>query len=446
VEYLNEIKEFAISGKVISKTTKLPQKDISVSLSEPQHKELNTANKTDDKGRFVFSLPEVEGKHDFYIQAGSKDSLPSEIWIVSIAQKSIIDTIAQYSKPNSTSSENNYSDIEYLPEIRGITISGKAIDQAASLPKKDILVSLSEPQHGEYFSVYHTNDNGRFIFSLPDMHGKHDFFIQAESPSEILVDEEFCNRPVILPYIAFKLNKDEKEVVKEMVINEQLNERFMTNEDTLANAPYPKPVPVVFYGSKKKIYYTDKYIELPDIEEFIVEIIQEAIIINDKNKRSFISMKREDFGQYQPLILMDNIQVSNDERLLKTPLNRIVRVEVINKDYVVGEMKYDGIMSFYSRNKNVAGLDLNKNSMFFTYELFSDTEPGYDYIKRPADSRIPDIRNLLYWDPDLKLSHENKTTISFFTPDCKGDYIVFIRSKNNSDNCEVYGKCYFSVK
>ncbi len=99
-------------------------------------------------------------------------------------------------KPESTSPESNLSNIEYLPEIKGITISGEVIDKSTKLPQKDVFVSLSETQNGEYFSVYKTNERGRFVFSLPDMQGQHDFFIQAEMPSEIKIDNGFCNKPL----------------------------------------------------------------------------------------------------------------------------------------------------------------------------------------------------------------------------------------------------------
>ncbi len=67
-------------------------------------------------------------------------------------------------------------------------------------------------------------------------------------------------------------------------------------------------------------------------------------------------------------------------------------------------------------------------------------------VKGSSNSRIPDRRNLLYWNPDVQLSADKNTTISFYTSDNRGDYIVFIRGKNNNDNHEIYGRCYFSVK
>lgn len=384
-------------------------------------------------------------KAEVEIQINDMKLIDFHRYCISVVKVGAIDTTIKSYEPGSTSPAKNLPFIEYLPEIRGITISGKIIDNSTKLPAKDGIVSLSETLYGEHFAVNRTNDRGRFVFSLPDMQGQHDFFIQVETPSEILIDHDFCSQPVKLPYFAFSLNKNETDFVKEMVINQQLSERYLSDKDTLTDSQHTKTEPLVFYGSRKSVYYTDKYIELPNIEEFVFEIIMEAITVNEKGKASFISMRRPDFKYYMPLILMDNIQVNNDERLLKTPLNRIERVEAINMDYIVGGKVYNGIMSFYSRNKDLAGLELNRNSMFFTYELYSDTDPGYNLYNRPSDSRVPDRRNLLYWNPDIVLSFDEKTIISFFTSDCTGDYVVYIRGKNSLDDCEIYGKCYFSV-
>jgi hypothetical protein len=367
-------------------------------------------------------------------------------YYVSVAKVGAIDTTVQSYKPESTSQENTLSYIEYLPEIRGITISGEVVDKSTKLSQRNVFISLSEAKHGEYFSVYQTNEKGRFVFSLPDMHGQYDFFIQTTLPSEIKIDNSFCDKPVKLPYVAFNLNKDETDFVKEMVINQQLSEKFLSNKDTLADLQHAKAEPLAFYGSKKVVYYTEKYIELPNIEEFINEIIMEATIIKEKGKISLLSMKRADLSNCPPLIFMDNVQVSNDDLLLKTSLSRIERVEVINMDYVVAGMKYFGIISIYSKNKDFAGLDLNKNSTFFTCELFSDANYGYDYSKRSNNSRIPDRRNLLYWNPDIQLSADKKSTIPFYTSDSRGKYVIYIRGKNSKDDSEIYGKCYFSVK
>lgn len=415
--------------------------------------ELNLVQKTQIKGvRCTMGKNEYKQREKTEVEVQLNDKRFYDIgrYYISVARVGAIDTAVNLCKPESIPEESDLTYIEYLPEIRGITISGKIIDKSTKLPQKDIYVSLSEPKHGEYFSIYKTNDHGRFVFSLPYMQGPHDFFIQSEYsdilPSEILIDNGFCNKPVKLPYVAFKLNKEEIHFIKDLAIDLQISERFLLNRDTLSDSQLAKTEPLAFYGSKREVYFTEKYIELPNIEEFITEIIHEAIIINEKGKTSLISMKRTTLSSCPPLIFLDNVHVNNDDQLLKIPLNRIEKVDVINQDYVVAGMRYYGIISIYSKNKNFAGLDLNKNSVFFTYDLFSDRNTGYDYNVRSNDSRIPDRRNLLYWNPDIQLSADKKTTISFYTSDSKGDYIVYIRGKNSKDKNDIYGKCYFTVK
>jgi len=112
---------------------------------------------------------------------------------------------------------------------------------------------------------------------------------------------------------------------------------------------------------------------------------------------------------------------------------------------MIGNMKYSGLVSIYSKNKDFAGIDLNKNSMFFVFDLFSNENSNFTFSENSYDSRIPDRRNLLYWNPDIQLSADKKTTISFYTSDNKGDYVVYIFGKNNGDERDVYGKCFFSV-
>jgi hypothetical protein len=406
---------------------------------------INGVNCTMDKNEY---MPGEKAETGLYIN--NKQLAAFKRYCMSVVRVGTIDTTVQIFKPGSDSLESNLSYIEYLPEIRGITISGEAVDKSTKLPQIDALISLSETQHGEYYSVYQTDDRGRFIFSLPDMHGQHDFFIQVVSkdsmPSELNIDNGFCNRPVKLPYVAFNLNEDEKYIVKDMIINQQLSDRFMSKEDTLSDSQPAKTELLAFYGSKTVVFNTGKYIELPNIEEFINEIVLEATVISEKGKPSYISLIRAGSLYYPPLILMDNIQVNNDDLLLKTPLSKIKKIEIINADYAVGGIKYTGIISIYSRDKDFAGVALNKNSMFFTYDLFSNTDPGYDNSKKTSDPRIPDRRNLLYWNPDIQLSPGKKMIISFYTSDTKGDYIVYIRGKNSNDNREIYGRCYFSVK
>ena len=388
-------------------------------------------------------------KAEVELYINDNKSVSCHDFCVSVAKAGSIDTSFLFLKPYQETSGIKWGNIEYLPEISGITISGKIIDKTSNAPKRNLLVSISEPANGEFFSVYQTGDKGRFIFSLPDLYGKYDFFIQSEAAdtglTEFLIDNGFCNRPVSLPYVAFSLNEDEKHLIRDMMVNMQLNEKFFSRPDTANKFRTNRQQPVAFYGSGRHTYYTKKYIELPNIEEFFNEIIIEGNAVYSKGKTKLAIAGSTGFSSYPLLIFLDNIPVNNDDRLLKLPLDKIERVDVIESGYMIGNMKYSGLLSIYSKNKDFAGIDLNKNSMFFVFDLFSNENSDFTFSENSYDSRIPDRRNLLYWNPDIQLSADKKTTISFYTSDNKGDYVVYIFGKNNGDERDVYGKCFFSV-
>lgn len=388
--------------------------------------------------------PGEEAEASFHM--GNQKDFFSDRYYVTIARAGTVDTTFHFQKADPACFPDSNYEFKYLPEIKGITISGKVINEVTGFPVKDIPVSLSEPHSGSYFSVYHTNEKGKFVFSLPDMTGKRDFFIQSEIadslPVKLMVDEEYCVNPVRLPYVEFSIDEDKDSIVREMVINKQLSDKFSFGENQLTDTIPAKTDSIPFYGSKRTIYYTDKYIELPNIEEFIFEIVFEAHIKTNKGVTTIVTKGKTAFSNYPPLILIDNIHVSNYAQLLKVPLNKIKRVEAIDKGYVVGNMKYNGLISIYSLNGDFAGIDLTKNSRFFACDLFSkpNTE-SYPQI-RSFDTRIPDRRNLVYWNPDIQLSDSSKTTISFDIPDTRGEYVILIRSKRDP---AVYGNCHFTV-
>jgi hypothetical protein len=112
------------------------------------------------------------------------------------------------------------------------------------------------------------------------------------------MDNGFCNRPVLLPYVAFSLNENEKHLIRDMIVNMQLNEKFSSHPDTAKKLQINRHQPVAFYGSRTHTYYTKKYIELPNIEEFFIEIVLEAYVVYNKGKLT--KSRSTGFSNYPP--------------------------------------------------------------------------------------------------------------------------------------------------
>jgi hypothetical protein len=369
---------------------------------------------------------------------------------ITIARIGSIDTTTITVKQDESDKSPAPEKIEYLPEIRGISVSGKVINKESRKPLEKVTVNLTTPVSGLYYSGYNTSHDGKFLFTFPYMQGKHDFYIGLTKvdtiEAEILIDNDFCDAPVILPFKPFELNDPGKKLAREMMINMQMNQKYLSDVVYSENNEKDNEEQKAFYGNAQSIIYTKDYIELPNLQEFFFELIPEVTVMYSKNKPYLVINKPTSLTSYPPLILIDNIPVDNIEQLLKIPTNRIERIELINQGYTKGNMLYNGLISIYSKNNDLAGIELAANSMFFSYNLFS-YERYYpaDYGENLQNLRIPDRRNCLYWEPDFKLISGKKSTISFYTSDNKGDYIVYLRSKNSMGETEIYGTCFFSV-
>ncbi len=227
-----------------------------------------------------------------------------------------------------------------------------------------------------------------------------------------------------------------------MAVNMQLSNIY--NEKSRIHTLDSTQLP--FYGSPKHVYYTREYIQLPNLEEFFYELVKEVRTIRIK-KQTYLKLVA--YSQYQnlePLILLDNIPVLNVDEFLKIPLDRIEKIEIIDEPYIVSGRKYSGVICVSTVRKDFAGINLNKNSLFFSYNLLSEGNFNRSDYSSINANRLTYRHNLLFWDPDIELNQNNSKTVSFYTSDSKGEYIVYIRSINAKGKPQIYGTCKIVVE
>ena len=387
-------------------------------------------------------------KAEVNITLDKENSMHPMDFSVTIVRKDCIDTALKYPVCKSLAGTKN--NIDYLPEIRGISVTGNVTVKNTNTPLVHADVYLSIPVSGEYFSVYNTDDQGNFLFTLPFITGNHDLFIEAlpndTLEAEIKIDNDYCNVQVNLPYKPFQLTNKERNLVQELMINDQLKQRFIS---VPSEPPHKKEVNLnnVFYNKPEDVFYTRDYIELNNLEEFIFELIK-PITIHHKKGVPYLTVDRDiGLNDLSPLVLLDNLPIKDLKQFLNIPVNRLDRVELINEGYVAGEKIFKGLISVYSKNSDFAGIEIPKNGLFFNYGLYSEHADKTQMITKPSNHpNIPDLRNLLYWDPHITLTPDKTITVSFTTSDCKGEYMVFVRSINGKGTNTIYGTSLFTVK
>jgi hypothetical protein len=319
--------------------------------------------------------------------------------------------------------------VRFLPEIEGITLSGKVDYLESGNPAPFAIVYLSSLGGGNEFYANYADDAGRFYFALPERTGETEYFISASNPDqsdlEIFVDQDFCSDPVALPSYPLETARTRPELVSGLSLNAQIREQYMVERGAPENPPAMSGG--YFYGQPTVVIPFGDFIQLPTLDEYFTEVIPQVTMRRSEGKRIMrIRGEHPDLQFYDPLIMIDGVAVFDVESLLAVSPRYVERVELVTAPYIRGNVTFGGIIHLVTTNGNMGYIDLPSSGLLLNYQMLGDTVQGGEWLM-DNEPGIPDVRNTLYWDPSVKLVPGETTRISFRSPHEKGVYEICIR-------------------
>jgi len=348
--------------------------------------------------------------------------LPAMLCLSVIPESSFRDMF--FSVKNELSPEKNGV---YFPETRSISLSGQLMAKESGKPVPDAKVNLSIIGDKDILVVY-TDSSGRFFFTLPAYHGNKDIFLCAsdlpEITPEILIDNDFCSKPVNLSSPRFTMNEEEMKTAYKLAVDFRITSMFKT--DTLASDSTGEENNASFYGEPSDVLVLDKYIDLPTLEEYFSEIPMMVKVKKVRGRKQFrFNNTQAEMSMYDPLVLVDWVAMNDIEKILAMSPGEIERIELVTSPYVKGSITYGGIISFVSKKNDFAGIDLPKSGTFVNYKFLEDCVE--DHPSTPIPRNIPDSRNTIYWNPSVQTNDDGTADISFLAPDTPGKYCILLR-------------------
>lgn len=326
----------------------------------------------------------------------------------------------------------NPEQVSYLPETEGLTVSGQVLKNNGDEPAVQVPVHFSLFGMQTDYAGFSTEKNGKFYIPLPEVYGLQNLFVATDprgnGNAKILIDNDYSTEHSGFTAGLFNLSQEEKILAREVVFAAQLTKAYAggVSADT---ADVPEKYVAPFYGSPAIRIIIDDYVPLPTLEEFIVELIRE---INIRKRGGKVSLGmtgiHSDLSVYPPLVLYDMVPVFDLEGFLKLSYENIERIEVVNATYRRGDLTFGGILSVFSRERDLSGMKLTAGSYFYDFEGYRDPAPIEfpDYFSGGGDPHIPDFRNTLYWDPRVDLNPGESASFEFYTSDQPGEYSIHL--------------------
>ncbi|WP_223649328.1 hypothetical protein [Hymenobacter psoromatis] len=323
--------------------------------------------------------------------------------------------------------------LAYLPELNGPVLRGRVVSTRTGAPVTGVGTYLASPSRRIQFFNSFSKKDGSIQFELPDFYGTRQLIVQPNSQRDSLCTVElfspFSPRYAANPPAPLTLAEGVAASLLRRHVQAEVQQQFSDGHPARYLAPLLDST--AFYGKPSEQYFLDKYTRFKVMEEVMREYVPGVLVrirkdgfhflVPDDNSREMLE---------SPLVLLDGVPVFNTNRIMAFDPLKVQKLDVLTSRYSMGQFLYEGVVSYTTYKGDLAGLEPDPRALLQAYEGLQGQRafyaPRYE-TPAAAQSRLPDFRNLLYWNPELLSPPGGGTQTSFYTSDQVGSYRVVVQ-------------------
>lgn len=317
--------------------------------------------------------------------------------------------------------------LQFAPEYGGQIISGISRDEATGRMADTARVYLSVAGKNPKFKGVKTDHQGNFDVLVHELYGQKPVIFQAGGNSVQLKDAFDARRDGTLVH-DFVPGKTVEQTLTASNVHTQVQKVFYPADEFSRIEPDTSR----FYGRPTIAYNLDDYVRFPTLEDVFREYVPGVIVRRPAGRKSqvfVVDNAKELFFDKEPLILLDGLPVLNTDMLLSTDASTVKRVAVVNQKYFMGDVVYNGILDISTYKGNLGAFDIDPTAVVIDYDGLQRSRifnsPDYSTAESRT-SRMPDFRNMLYWNPNVETDASGNQMIRFFTSDKRGNFVAVI--------------------
>ncbi|KAA3636378.1 MAG: hypothetical protein DWQ02_08365, partial [Bacteroidetes bacterium] len=347
--------------------------------------------------------------------------------------------------------DKNAEVINWMPESRGVTLSGVVKNKTNNSPVSEIYCITSVIGEEPQLHMAKTFEDGSFIFPFHELKGDRDIFVAIRGNDnrdlDILLNKDFSADFTEMQPLVFEFDSSRHHLFEALYVSNQLNRVFVSSLKTEAYPGMMNPLPDFNIGSPDITVTLKDFIEIPTLPEIFRELIPTVSVRGKIGNRRLNIFNKEAFKDLSdPLVLLDNVPVKDIDKLLQIDPAKLLKIEVFNSEYHLGDYLFEGIVSIKTNTEDFAGYKWTDNSVFLEFKGVREKEVFQHSVYKNADdlqSKKPDFRTVLFWNPEIEIK-KGPVTLSFFTSDHLSEYEVIVQGYT-ADGKPCLGKTSFIV-
>ncbi len=354
---------------------------------------------------------------------------PGGVFSVSVNRTEPVLKTDRYERPDRLP-EILAKDIVYLPDFRGIRLTGKIEDTYGVLQGARIIIS--EPGPNTNIKSTLSDAGGNFHFLLEPQEGEKDIvFTLPENNAIIKLEEPFWNglrNPPVQQELY--LDNGTSAYLEEKFLHLQLQRKFdhenfiqgdQLNGDMKDNEG--------FYHHSPRIIEMDEYVLLDSLPEYFYELVPSVKYTFTRGQYDIRVLDKVNSSYFEenPGVFIDGVLYSDYGQLARIPVNEISSISILPELYFYHDFSFGGIIDLHTKKSDFSAVQLLPNMIRLVFPLAARPEMEYnavDHSLRDIPNRIPDFRYLICWEPDITIGPHGENTIQFYTGDVSGDFII----------------------
>ena len=363
----------------------------------------------------------------------------------------------------------------YFPAEDGFAISGKLSKYGSNRPLENSRISLGI--FGNWNSLTTTipvDSLGRFSLSRIDITGEATLVVSGIDKKDrlnglVVLDSTSYIPAEVCGYLNEVIATGEKNIdnLKSVyVINEAIKKKYKLSDTIplgevkiISELRDPQTVKVersrTFYSKPDdELIVTDASEAYPNVPELMRGKFSNVVVSGpysgDPEYRIFIRGIVSIHGSIDPLVLINGIEADLTD-LIRMPIFEVDRIDIlknVSSTSIYGLHGFNGVINLitkaggryadYQEDISTSKLKIsgyNAPRIFFSPQHVPDSESTYK----------PDLRNTLYWDPDINIEGNKEAVLNYYNDDNQARVII-IGEGITSSGIPVTGRMEYEVK
>jgi hypothetical protein len=351
----------------------------------------------------------------------------------------VIDTLLLKVKSNWIKWGTILSDVlpsfKYKVEKDNHYIFGKLLNNEQRAAGSDEFLILSIPGKNAGFKYSKTDSEGNFSFNIHIDEGLKDLVIQPDDiikNPKINIESSFSDKYLKSETIADSAEKHIPRYISKWSVNYQVKKIY--GSSSLGN-PVSTAIPLLkprrFYGKPDVEIILADYIKLPVMQEVFFELLPGVFLKSKKSGYEISVADLVDNKTYEtpPGLMIDGVIISDPSMIANLDPEIVEKIDAVKERYFVGDYMFFGIVNVITKAGNFSCVTLPDYAVRIPYRVLDPVSSfiSPDYSSGDMkNSRIPDSRNTLYWNPSVRPGKDGKAVVDFWTSDTASDYLINI--------------------